>query len=109
MDVSRIQKRTAGDAARADSPNQMTTLADAQSAKRNGKPFQLSPDLSIIAWITFGPIMEDARFDSPKRPKNCRPALITLRHIRFYESGGRPTMLSKPGGVSSAIMVWENA
>jgi hypothetical protein len=25
----------------------------------------------MIAWITFGPIMDDARFDSPKSPKNC--------------------------------------
>jgi hypothetical protein len=28
------------------------------------------PDLLMIAWITFGPIIDDARFDSPNKPKN---------------------------------------
>ena len=56
---------------RDDAPNQMTMLAAVQSAKRNGKPFQLSPVRSMIAWITFGPIIDDARFDRPNRPKNC--------------------------------------
>ena len=52
-------------------PNQITILAAVHSAKRKGKPFQLSPVWSMIAWITFGPIIDDARFDSPNSPKNC--------------------------------------
>ena len=52
-------------------PNQMTMLAAVQRAKRKGNPFQLSPVLSMMAWMTLGPIMDDARFDSPNKPKNC--------------------------------------
>lgn len=51
--------------------NQITNDAAKHSAKRKGKPIQLLPDLSIIAWMTFGPIIEDARLESPKSPKNC--------------------------------------
>ena len=51
--------------------NQMTSEAQKHNAKRKGKPIQLLPDLSMIAWMTLGPIMDEARFESPKRPKNC--------------------------------------
>jgi hypothetical protein len=39
-------------------------------ANKNGKPSQLLPDLLMITWITFGPIMDDARLDNPNNPKN---------------------------------------
>jgi hypothetical protein len=39
-------------------------------AKRNGNPIQVFPVLSIMAWITLGPTIEEARFERPKRPKN---------------------------------------
>ena len=48
----------------------MMMLAAAHIAKRKGKPFQLLPVLSMMAWMTLGPIIEDARLDSPKSPKN---------------------------------------
>jgi hypothetical protein len=51
--------------------NQMTSEAQKHNAKRKGNPIQLLPDLSMMACMTMGPIMEDARFESPKRPKNC--------------------------------------
>lgn len=85
----------------------MTRLAAAHIAKRNGKPFQLLPVSSMIACTTFGPIMLDARFESPKSPKNCRAR--RQRRARAGERGGGRTMLSKPGGVSSAIIVCEKA
>ena len=84
----------------------MIRLAAVQIAKRKGKPFQLLPVSSMIAWMTFGPIIEDARFERPNRPKNC-----ASRNQRPGEcdGGGARTMLSKPGGVSSAIIVCEKA
>ena len=51
-------------------PNQIVRLAAAQITKIKGNPFQLLPLLSIIAWTTFGPITLEARFESPKSPKN---------------------------------------
>lgn len=45
--------------------NQITRLAQAQRRNKNGKPSQLFPDLLMITWITFGPIIDDAVFDSP--------------------------------------------
>jgi len=42
-----------------------------QTANKNGKPSQLLPDLLMIAWITLGPIMDDALVDKPNKPKNC--------------------------------------
>ena len=48
----------------------MMMLAAAHIAKRKGKPFQLLPVLSMMAWMTLGPIIEDARLDNPKSPKN---------------------------------------
>lgn len=56
-------------------PNQRTPHAAVHSANKNGKPFQLLPELSMIACTTFGPIKLEARFDSPNRPKNCRDNL----------------------------------
>lgn len=51
-------------------PNQMTRLAEVQRMNKNGKPSQLLPDLLMIAWIMFGPIIDDEVFDSPNRLKN---------------------------------------
>ena len=69
-------------------------------------PIQLFPDESMMAWITFGPIIELARLESPKRPKNWRDSEVGfVAHV----SSKRRTMLSKPGGVSSAIIVCEKA
>jgi hypothetical protein len=48
----------------------MSRLAEKQSANKKGKPSQLLPDLLMIAWITFGPIIDEARFDNPNKPKN---------------------------------------
>ena len=45
--------------------NQITRLAQEQRINKNGKPSQLFPDLLMIAWITFGPIIDDEVFDSP--------------------------------------------
>jgi len=45
--------------------NQITRLAQVQRRNKNGKPSQLFPDLLMIAWITFGPIIDDEVFDSP--------------------------------------------
>ena len=45
--------------------NQITRLAQVQRRNKNGKPSQLFPDLLMIAWITFGPIIDEAVFDSP--------------------------------------------
>lgn len=53
-------------------PNQITRDAAVQRANKNGNPIQLFPLLLMIACITFGPIIEDARFDKPKRPKNWK-------------------------------------
>jgi hypothetical protein len=50
--------------------NQISRLAARQIANKNGKPSQLLPDLLMITWITFGPIMDDARLDNPNNPKN---------------------------------------
>ena len=61
----------------------------------------------MIAWMTFGPIIEDARFDRPNRPKNWVYALYDIWDGGEREKGR--TMLSNPGGVSSAIIVCENA
>lgn len=86
-------------------PNQITRLAETQRAKRKGNPFQLSPVLSMIAWMTLGPIIDEARLERPKRPKNwwrCQ----TISNTGRYDYC---TILSKPGGVNSAIMVWEKA
>jgi hypothetical protein len=85
----------------------MTMLAEKHSAKRNGKPFQLFPEWSMIAWITFGPIMEEARLDRPKRPKNWQVYMISKRLNWVREP--RIAMLSNPGGASSAIIVCEKA
>lgn len=53
--------------------------------------------------------MEEARFDSPKSPKNyVRPKVsCTLKtdDIDKVEKKRRNTMLSNPGGESSAIIV----
>lgn len=86
-------------------PNQITMLAAKHSAKRNGKPFQLSPVLSMIACMTLGPIIEDARFDSPNKPKNYHLHLASKSKM----NKALLTILSNPGGVSSAIIVCENA
>ena len=48
----------------------MIRLAAVHIANRNGKPFQLLPVSSMIAWMTFGPIIDDARFERPNSPKN---------------------------------------
>jgi len=50
--------------------NQITRLAQVHRKNKNGKPSQLLPVLLMIIWITFGPIIDDAVFDSPNRPKN---------------------------------------
>lgn len=50
--------------------NQMTRVGARQVANRNAKPCQMLPVLSMIAWITFGPTMDDARFVNPNKPKN---------------------------------------
>ena len=52
-------------------PNQITNDAAVQIANRNGNPCQLFCVLSMIAWTTYGPIIEEARLERPKRPKNC--------------------------------------
>jgi hypothetical protein len=53
--------------------NQMTRPDARHIPKRNGKPFQMLPVLSMITWITFGPMTDDARFVNPNRAKNCTP------------------------------------
>jgi len=60
--------------------NQITRLAQVQRINKNGKPSQLFPDLLMIAWITFGPIIDDAVFDSPYRLKNLTfpPILLIM-------------------------------
>jgi len=68
--------------------NQMIRVEAKQIENSNGNPCQVLPVLSMIARITFGPTIEDARFVSPNWPKN---------------------MKSNPGGESSAITVCENA
>lgn len=87
--------------------NHITRLAEVQRRNKNGKPSQLLPDLLMIAWITFGPIIDDDVFDSPNRLKNCIPPQSVKAH-RVEESVIR-TILSKPGGESSAIIVCEKA
>ena len=42
------------------------------------KPIQLLPVLSMMAWITLGPIILAARPDSPKRPKNYRKRALVI-------------------------------
>lgn len=60
-------------------PNHITNEAQLHKANRKGNPIQLFPDLSIIACMTLGPIMEEARLESPKRPKNCNSfSMITV-------------------------------
>lgn len=49
----------------------MISVAAVRMEKRKGKPFQLLPVSLMMACTTFGPIMDDARFERPKRPKNC--------------------------------------
>ena len=51
--------------------NQIIRLAEVQRITKKGKPSQLLPDLLMIAWITLGPIIDDAVLDSPNRLKNC--------------------------------------
>src|SRR5438128_662896 len=46
-------------------PNQMASDAVVHNANKKGKPCQLLPVLLMIAWITFGPTMDEARFESP--------------------------------------------
>jgi hypothetical protein len=56
------------------------TRPDARhEAKRKVKPCQVSPVLPIIAWTTFGPMIDDARFVIPKRLKNCIDSLESQR------------------------------
>ena len=50
--------------------NKMITNEQRHRAKRKGNPIQLLPDPSMIAWITSGPIRDDATVESPKSPKN---------------------------------------
>lgn len=53
--------------------SQMIRLDARHIENRNGKPCQVLPVLSMIAWITFGPTIDDARFVNPNKPKNCTP------------------------------------
>src|SRR6266508_1262571 len=57
--------------------NQITREAKRQSTNKKGKPCQLLPVWSIIDWITFGAIVEAARFESPKRLKNWISRSVT--------------------------------
>ena len=50
--------------------NKMTTNEQRHRAKRKGNPIQLLPDASMMAWITSGPIRDDATVDNPNSPKN---------------------------------------
>ena len=49
----------------------MISEAAVQIANRNGNPIQLFPVLLMMAWMTLGPIMEEARLERPNSPKNC--------------------------------------
>lgn len=52
-------------------PNHITRDAVVQSPNKNGNPCQLSCVLSMIAWTTYGPTMDEARLERPNKPKNC--------------------------------------
>jgi hypothetical protein len=62
----------------------------------------------MMAWMTFGPTIEEARLDRPKRPKNYLESL-NEKLERDGEKRHQHTMFSNPGGVSSAIIVCEKA
>lgn len=65
--------------------NQIIRLDARHTANRKEKPCQVLPVLSMIAWITFGPTMDDARLTIPKRPKNCkRPVPSELERMRVF-------------------------
>jgi hypothetical protein len=57
--------------------NQMTRLDARHIAKQEREALPgiacFVDDISMIACITFGPMIDDARFVNPKSPKNCTP------------------------------------
>ena len=53
----------------------MVSEAAVQIANRNGNPIQLFPVLLMMAWMTLGPIMEEARLERPNSPKNCNAGI----------------------------------
>lgn len=61
-------------------PNHMTSSEAVQIANKNGNPCQLFCVLSMIAWTTYGPIMDEARFARLNRPKNCGRTSSTSVH-----------------------------
>ena len=80
--------------------NQMISEAAVQIANRNGNPIQLFPVLLMMAWMTLGPIMEEAQLERPNSPKTVRHTLTSVRcQVRMHAH----TMLSKPGGVSYGL------
>lgn len=62
----------------------MVKVAEKQRAKRKGNPVQLFPELSMMAWMTFGPITLEALFERPNKPKNYGCNHRSPRLDRWY-------------------------
>ena len=81
--------------------NKITTNEQRHMAKRKGNPIQLLPDSSMIAWITIGPITDDATVDKPKSPKNYIKSFEKDTNIAIYVNS--PCFHTRAGWVQPSL------